>query len=189
MARIGTKTKDRYRDTMRDVIQKLSRKVLVYMQSIKSECPNCYYDKLTDKSTGKCRWTIAEVLAKNDPTRYKYFRLGRCPICNSKGYLEVQRKSWCDCLVSWDPAQRGTGNTVIQTPAGTEGSTVVQLKTHPRNYDLFKNCSKIIIDGVTCKLSRPPMLRGLGNQSILLISAFTTEKPKIDSDEIIKDYT
>jgi len=189
MARIGRKTKRRYRDTIRDVIKKLSRKVQVYKQPVKSECPNCYYDKMTASSTGKCKWTAAEALAQNDPTRFKYFQFGRCPICNGKGYLETQRKVWVDCLVVWDPAQRGTGNQMIYTPAGTEGSTVVQLKSHPKNFDTFKNCSKIVIDGVECKLSRPPMLRGLGNQSILLISAFTTEKPKIDTDEIIKDYT
>jgi len=42
---------------------------------------------------------------------------------------------------------------------------------------------------VECKLSRPPILRGLGNQSVLIITAFTTEKPKIDSSEIIKEYS
>jgi hypothetical protein len=74
------------------------------------------------------------------------------------------------------------------TPAGAEGSTVLKLKTDPKHYDDFKNADKVIVDGVECKISRPPIMRGLGNQSILVITAFTTEKPAIDSDEIIKDY-
>lgn len=189
MARIGDRTKRNYRHTIRDVIKKLSRKILVYKQPIKSECPNCYFDKLTGKSTGKCKWTAAEAVAKNDTTSYKYFKFGRCPVCNAKGYIETQRKTWVDCLVVWDPSQRGTGNEMIYTPAGTEGSTVVQLKTHPKHFDTFKNCYKLEVDGIECKISRPPMLRGLGTQSILLISAFTTEKPSIDSNEVIKDYT
>jgi len=189
MSRIGKKTKRHYRGTIRDVIKKLSRKVQVYRQSIKSECPNCYYDKMTSSSTGKCKWTAAQALDKNDSTSYKYFTFGRCPICNGRGYLETQRKVWVDALVIWDPSQRGAGNQLIYTPAGTEGSTVVQLKVHPKYHDTFKNCSRLFVDGVECKISRPPILRGLGNQSILLVSAFTTEKPKIDTDEIIKDYT
>jgi len=47
---------------------------------------------------------------------------------------------------------------------------------------------KIVVDGVECKLSRPPVMRGLGTQALLIITAFTTEKPKVSSSEVIKDY-
>lgn len=194
--RISPKTKDRFRKSIRDVIKGLSRKVMVYRQPIKLECPNCYYDKLTAKSTGKCKWTLSEAetlqhdyaLSHPGEIRYKWFRVGRCPICKGEGYLEIKRRSWADCLVTWDPESR-TSNDLTYTPAGTEGSTVVQLKTDPKHYDLFKNCVRIIVDGVECKLSRPPILRGLGNQAVLVIYAFTTDKPKLDSGEIIKEYT
>ena len=188
MARIGDKTKRAYKGTIRDVIKKLSRKVLVYKQPVKSECLNCFYDKLTGRSTGKCKWTAIEVIDKNDFSRYKYFKFGRCPICNGKGYIETQRKAWVDCLVIWNPDQRGSGNEIIYTPAGTEGSTVVQLKAHPKYFDLFRNCYRLEVDGISCKMSRPPVFRGLGTQSVLIISAFTTDKPSIDNNEIIKDY-
>ena len=94
--RVGKITKERYKKTIREVVGNLSRKVLVYKQSVRSDCPNCLYDKLTDRSTGKCRWTPVEVAEFNDPTRYKYFLRGRCPICNGRGYLETIRKSWVD---------------------------------------------------------------------------------------------
>ena len=195
--RIRPKTKERFRKTIRDVIKGLSRKVAVYQQPSKNECPNCYYDKMTDSSTGKCKWTPAQAQQKqtewqaagNTTIRYKYFLKGRCPICKARGYLETIRRRWVDCLVTWNPNQRSVGNEMTYTPAGSEGSTIVALKTDPKNYDLFKNCDKIVIDGVECKLSRPPILRGLGNQAVLIITAFTTEKPKIDSSEIIKEYT
>ena len=194
--RIHPKTKDRFRKSIRDVVKGLSRKVQIYKQPIKSECPNCYYDKLTSKSTGKCKWSVVEAEAKQlayenehpGQIRYKWFRVGRCPICRGAGYLEIRRRAWADCLVIWNPGNR-YGNELAYTPAGTEGSTIVQLKTDPKYYNLFKNCSRIYVDGVECKLSKPPILRGLGNQSVLIISAFTTDKPKIDSGEIIKEYT
>lgn len=194
--RISPKTKERFRKSIRDVIDGLSRKVLVYKQPIKNECMNCYFDKLTSKSTGKCKWTVEEAEQKQTEweaqfpgqVRYKWFRVGRCPICKGTGYLETKRRVWIDCLVTWNPGSR-FGNETVYTPAGTEGSSVVQLKTDPKHLELFKNCSSIVIDGVECKLSKPPVSRGLGNQSVLVVTAFTTEKPKLDSGEIIKEYT
>ena len=194
--RIRPKTKNKYKRRMRDVVKNLSRKVAVYKQPVKSECPNCYYEKLTDKSTGVCKWTIQEAIANQNiwetnggiGTRYKYFLKGRCPVCRGAGYLETARRGWAHCLVTWDPDARG-GNDMTYTPAGTEGSTIVQLKTDPKYYDLFKNCKRIVVDGIDCKLSKPPVMRGLGNQTLLIITAFTTDKPQLDSGEIIKDYS
>jgi len=203
--RIHPKTRDRFRKSIRDVIKGLSRKVLIYKQPIKQECPNCYYDKMTNRSTGKCKWSgisgadnyIEDAIDKwvtDNPTKarvqapYKYFRVGRCPICRGLGYLEIKRRTWADCLVIWDPDSR-YNNNITYTAAGTEGSTLVQLKTDPKHYSTFKNCEAIIVDGVECKLSRPPLLRGLGGQAVLIISAFTTDKPKLDSGEVIKEYT
>lgn len=190
--RVRPKTKDRYKRAMRNVIKGLSRKVTIYKQPVKSECPNCYFDKFTNRSSGKCKWTAAQI--ENDPNKkdnpnYVYFKFGRCPVCRGLGYLETQRRTWADCLVTWNPPERRGGNEMIYTPAGTEGSTIVRLKTDPKHYNDFKNCSKLIVDGVECKVSRPPVMRGLGNQTLLIVIAFTTDKPKIDSGEIIKDYS
>ena len=185
--KISSKAKNRFKNAIRGVIKGLGRKVLVYKKSIQNECDNCYFDKLTGRSSGKCKWTIEEVEAKNDSTKYKWFRKGRCPICSGKGYLEVKRKMWVNCLVTWEPNMR-FDNTLTYTPAGIEGATLVQLKTDPKHYDLFINCVNIVIDNIECKLSKPPILRGLGNKSVLVIVAFTTEKLKTDSDEIIKGY-
>ena len=198
--RIHPKTRDRFRKSIRSVIKGLSRKVLVYKQPIKTECPNCFYDKMTGRSTGKCRYEDAveaqaaqtaweaQSPANVGVIRHKWFLHGRCPVCKGEGYLEIKRKRWVDCLVIWNPENR-YGNEITYTAAGTEGSTIVQLKTDPKHYDTFKNCDRLEVDGVECRLSKPPILRGLGNQSVLIIVAFTTDKPKIDSGEIIKEYT
>ena len=185
--KISSKTKNRFKNSIRGLIKGLSRKVLVYKNPIKNECVNCYFDKFTGRSSGKCCWTVEEVEAKNDSTKYKWFRAGRCPICSGKGYLETKRKIWISCLVTWEPNMR-FDNILTHTPAGVEGATLVQLKTDPKYYDLFKNCVSIVVDDVECRLSKPPILRGLGNKSILTIVAFTSEKLRTDNDEIIKGY-
>jgi hypothetical protein len=192
--RISKRVKEKHQKTIRNVIKGLSRKVEVYKQPKKLECPNCYYDKFTDNSTGKCKWGPGEAIIEQGKyeedggtgIRYRYFKFGRCPVCRGQGYLTIKRKVWADCVVNWSPS--ASQNNITYTAAGTEGSTIVQLKTDPKYYDLFKNSSRIVIDGVECKLSKPPILRGLGTQAVLVITAFTTEKPSIDSGEIIKDY-
>jgi len=191
--RISKRVKEKHKKAIRNVIKGLSRKVEVYKQPKKFECPNCYYDKFTETSTGKCKWTPVGAIAEQENysgegIRYKYFKFGRCPICRGQGFLTTQRKVWTDCVVTWDPGARGSRNSITFTAAGTEGSTLVQLKTDPKYYDLFKNSSRLVVDGVECKISKPPILRGLGTQAVLIITAFTTEKPSIDSGEIIKDY-
>lgn len=194
--RIGKKTKRKFRNAMRDVIKGLSRKVEVYKQPLRQECFNCYYDKFTNRSTGKCKWTLAEAEAEQaayeltNPgvIRYKWFRVGRCPVCRGKGYLEVRRKVWIDGLVIWNPENRNSNENVF-TPAGMEGASIVQLKTDPKYNDLLKDSTMIVVDGVTCKVSKPPAIRGLGNQTVLVVTAFTTDKPKIGSGEILKDYS
>lgn len=202
--RIRPNTRKKHKKAIQDVLRGLSRKVLIYRQPIRNMCPNCYFDKLTNRSTGKCKWTVEEAEQKQaeittlDPDicetrfvsniRYKWFRYGRCPVCHGQGYLETKRRTWADCVVIWNPSSRGGGNEMTYTPAGTEGSTIVELKTDPKHYDNFKNCDYLVIDGIDCKMSRPPILRGLGVQAVLIIVAFTTEKPSIDSGEIIKDY-
>lgn len=192
--RISKRVKEKHKGAIRNVIKGLGRKVEVYKQPRKMECPNCYYDKFTDNSTGKCKWTPVEAIEKqaihavdHDDIRYKYFKYGRCPVCRGQGFLTVKRKVWADCMINWDPSSRD--NSITYTAAGTEGSTIVILKADPKYYDLFKNSSRIVVDGVECKMSKPPILRGLGTQSVLIITAFTTEKPSIDSGEIIKDYS
>lgn len=190
--RISIKTKDRYKKSIRDVVQGLSRKIQVYKQPIKNECPNCYFNKLDGKSTGQCKWTIIEAenlqidyeIDHPGQVRYKWFKTGRCPICRGEGFLETKRKVWIDCLVTWNPKS----NDITYSPAGFEGADVVQLKTDTKYLELFRNCSSIVVDGIECKINTPPISRGLGDQDLLIISAFTTLKQKSASGEIIKEY-
>lgn len=196
--RVNPRTQRKYRKSIRNVVRGLSRKVAVYKPPIKNECPNCYFDKMTGRSTGKCKFdSLYEADQRqtewendgNTSVMYKYFIRGRCPVCNGLGFREVQRKVWVECLVTWDPEARNFGNQMVYTPAGTEGSTIVRLKTHTKHFNLFKNCDRLLVDGIECRIARPPVMHGLGNQSLLIITAFTTEKPKADSNEFLKEYT
>jgi len=170
----------------------LGRPVEVFKKPTKHECYNCYFDKLTGSSTNTCKWTLAEALQKQNEylqsggvgLKYKFFSAGRCPICKGKGYLEVQRKVWAKCKITWDPEADGA---LVSDSSGVSGSTSVELKTEPIYKDLFTDCMYMFVDGVKCTLSKPPIVRGLGDTSLLVILAFTTENmtpPTDDSDKV-----
>jgi len=192
--RISEKTKDRFKRRIQDVVKGLSKRIQVYKQSIKTDCPNCFFDKLTNTSTGKCKWTALEARDKQtihettgvSTLLYKFFKVGRCPVCKGKGFLETPRKIWLSSLVTWNPGNRN--NDANHTPAGHEGATVAELKTDPKYLKLFRNCEKVIVEGNVCKLANPPVLRGLGNNSILVVTVFTTDTMDIDKDELLKRY-
>ena len=106
---------------MRDVVNGL------YLESNRFNCNSCYFDKLTSKSTGKCKWTVTEAdqlqtdyaLTNPGVTRYKYFSVGRCPVCRGKGLLETPRMKIIDCLVIWNPKGASGDNEDVYTAAGT----------------------------------------------------------------------
>jgi hypothetical protein len=194
--RIHHKTRDRFKRAMRDIARDLGRQVRVYHLLKKNECPNCYYDKSTDSSTGKCKWSTPlearakqqeyEALTGKTDLRYKFFKVGRCPVCKNIGYLAVYKRQWVQCLVNWDTDTYS--NESIYTQAGKSSASYVELKTDPKYLELFKKCTRIEVDGVPCRMESPPAMRGLGNQTVLLIRAVADTKLQKRSPEHLRDY-
>lgn len=192
---VSEKAKRRFSEKIRSVIDGLSRTVSIE-RTEKEDCPNCYHDKYTGTSAGKCKWTKDQAEAKQvqwelihpGQVRYKYFDKGRCPVCRGSGTIDTEKTINVRCAVIWNPDSR-FGNDTMYTVAGADGNTIVILKTKPRYIDMFKNPDTIIvIDGIKCKVSKPPVVRGLGNQALLVVTCFTTDKPKVGSGEVIRNY-
>lgn len=170
-----SKTKSRFKQTWDRVVDGLARQILVYLSDIESECPNCYYDKVNRRSSG-----VAKV-APSSPT---YFTVGRCPVCLGKGVLTTSRRRCITGIVNWVPGGSSM-NELTFTESGFEGATKIEVKTDPCHLDLMKQCKYVVIDGVRCKLSNPPLLRGIGEQHLLVMEFFTERKPLQGSGETV----
>jgi len=170
---IGRKTKERFKKSIKNLVSGLSREVVVYSKDLRSECPNCYYDKVNDRSSG---------IAKSSPGDPYYFVTGRCPVCYGKGVITTSRKRTIKGLVIWNP-QGDRLNALTFTEAGTGGATRVEIKMEIGYLDLIKSCKHVVIDGIICKLANPPIIRGLGNKSLLICEFFTDAKSKAGSGE------
>ena len=171
--KVGVKAKKRWKQSMSRLVNGLGRRIVVYLQDLRSECPNCYYDKVHDKSSG---------IPKVSPGSPTYFTVGRCPVCTGRGVITTSRKKCIDGIVLWNPQGNATNNLTF-SEAGREGATSVELKTDICYLDIIKEAKHLLIDGVKCKLSNPPIIRGVGGKSVLIASFFTTDKPRIGSGE------
>jgi hypothetical protein len=170
----GVLAKKRWKSTIDRLVSSVGNEVVVYLSDTEYECPNCYFDKINKYSSGVC---------KTSPGDPNYFIHGRCPVCNGKGVLVVSRKRHINAMILWNPSGGGQ-NSLTFTEAGYEGATIVEIKTDPCNLDIIKACKYVIIDGVTCKLSGAPLIRGLGEKSVMVVQFFTTNKPKPDNGEV-----
>lgn len=173
--RIGHKTKGKFKKSFGKYINGLHRRIAVYLQDSTAECPNCYYDKVNDVSSG---------IPKVNPGDTNYFTVGRCPVCNGKGVLTTTRRRFIKGLIIWNPTSDNM-NDLTFTPAGYEGATRVEIKTDPEHLNSIKNSKHVIIDGIRCKLSNPPTVRGIGKQSILVAQFFTEDKADPSSGETV----
>jgi len=168
-------TGNKFKKVWDSVVYNLGRKIVIYLSDTESECPNCYYDKVNKSSSGVAKSSVG------DPN---YFVVGRCPVCNGKGVLTTTRKKCIYGIVVWNPAGDAM-NSLTFTEAGYEGATVVEIKTDPCNLNIIENSKYALIDGVKCKLSNPPIVRGMGGKHTLVALFFTTKKSGSDSGETI----
>lgn len=174
--KVGSKAKKRWQQSMSRLIDGLGRRIIVYLQEKRSECPNCYYDKMHDKSSG---------IPKVDSSSPTYFTAGRCPVCAGRGVRVTARKRCIEGMVIWNPQGGSAQNSLTFSEAGFEGATSVEIKTNVCYLDLIKESKYVVIDGVTCQLSNPPTIRGIGDKSVLIATFFTSDKPRKDSGEYV----
>lgn len=173
--RIGHKAKSKFKSSMNNYVKGIGRQILVYLSPSTSECPNCYYDKKSKKSSG---------IPKVPETHPNYFIVGRCPVCFGKGVLTTERRKCIHGVVVWNPVGEGM-NTITINEAGYEGATKVQIKTDPCHLDMIKASNHISVDGVKCKLAAPPIIRGIGNKTVLVAEFFTDDKMSDNSGEFV----
>ncbi len=164
--RIKFKSKKRFKKRWDRVVKGLGRRIAIYSPPLTYECPACYYDKVNRTSTNICK------VGQNDPG---FFEGGKCPTCNGTGVLIVVRKRCIEGIVVWNPGGDRM-NEFTYTEAGHEGARRVEIKTDPCYRDLIVGAQYVIIDDVKCKLSNPPVVRGLGEKHLLVAQFFAVEK-------------
>lgn len=162
---------------LKEVIKELSKCITVITISEQQECPNCYIDTVTGKSTGVC---------KHGPEHDNYFKFGRCPVCKGEGVIEYENEVYTNVLVTWKGAGSSSSsqNDLVFNDYGMQGMCIAKLKTDICHLNLFKSCDYVIVDGVKCTVYNPPVIRGLGGKHVLIV--YVHGDDKLEDDETLK---
>jgi len=139
---------------------------------------NCIYDRINKKSSGKfdTSFTSPVVIFGNTINPIPFSR-GRCPVCFGEGHLEKEKVRNVKALVKWNP---GGAEDLEVLPVGREGKAVVRIKILRTDFDVVKNATYFLIDGVRCELIKPPTIRGLGKQEELVVAFLQEVEPGKD---------
>lgn len=161
---------------IKTIIKELSRNVKVVTVETDYECPNCYIDTTTGRSSGVC---------KNELDHQDYFKYGRCPVCKGKGVIDHENNSYVGALIVWRGSTSSSSkeNDLVFNDFGLAGRAVARLKTDVCNLNLFKLCDYVIVDGIKCTLYNPPIVRGLGGKHILIVYIYSLDK--LTDNEIV----
>ena len=159
------------------VVKELSKCIEVVTSEVDYECPNCFIDSVTHKSSGVC---------KHGPESENYFKFGRCPVCKGEGIIDHESKVYVNASVVWKGAtsSRSSENDLVFNDYGTSGVCIARLKTDICYLNLFKSCDYVVVEGIKCTVHNPPVVRGLGGKHVLVVYVHGTDK--INDNEIIK---
>lgn len=157
----------RYKDVIKEVMADLHKPILIYLEPDKEDCPNCKWDFINKKSSGKFDSSfIAPVVIFGNTINPASFTRGRCPVCFGVGYLEREVERSVKALVRWNP----TIKDMDILPVGREGKAVVRIKVLYSDYALVVGALYYRVDGVRCERIRPVTVRGLGTQEELVVA-------------------
>jgi len=174
MAKIVTpEIKKIYRKLINQTIEDLNKPVVIHLEPIKVDCPNCLYDTLNKKSSGVFDTSfVAPVVIFGDTINPISFDRGRCPVCFGEGVLTSENTRNIKALVKWNP-----GGTIENIPIGREGAPLVRIKAKRTEYDHILSAEYFVVDGVRCEKVQPPTIRGLGTEEVLVTVLLVAVEP------------
>ena len=159
-----------YKDLIKQTVEDLNKPIKAFLPPDSLDCPNCIYDAVNNKSSGKFQssFTVPVVIFGNTISP-RSFNRGRCPVCFGAGKLVNQDAAVKNlkALVKWNPRN---ADTLLITPVGREGAPVVRIKVLRSDFDTIVTADYFQVDGVRCELVEPPTIRGLGTQEELVVA-------------------
>lgn len=151
---VGNDVKRLFADTINKLRQDIGRSVIVVGKSTMSDCPNCGWDEVKQRSNGRYSPTVPYPSGPIGPNgvvgavNFVSQGLLQCPVCLSKGKVEsaANRKSVL-CLISVLNAEDAE-----KTPLGKNYLRNYELSSTVDNMTIFEQATSVIIDNYPCKV-------------------------------------
>lgn len=135
------------------LINQIGKNVTLVFDAGKEVCPNCEFDPIRNRSSGRPK--------SGGP---RPFRLGRpCPYCKGRGFVETQNQKCIKALTRWNPRDAIQYGIVVR-----RNKDIVRLKTFTTDYDDLVRASYAItnadiasVDRFRVRLKQAPIVTGL----------------------------
>ena len=191
------------------------RPIIVNLQKIRSDCPNCINDAHfnQDESTniynqGFIRpvlvfpgTTSEEIIYPQpfnvtalpsgivfDPTNTnpKILSTVVCPVCKGRGELFYQPDVCINANFNWHPRSGPADGMIMDKSPGRHPDNVGIIKTELCNFAICRDARSFIVDeGVVCEMIVPPTKKGIGEDAFVEI--YVQKVDSTDSTSFVKD--
>lgn len=131
-----------YQDNIDSLIDQLGKNVILTLGKITTDCPNCEYDSIRKRSSG--RYQSGGPIPFSDGTV--------CPYCEGRGKIETENTATIKALVKWNPRDFNRMELNIN-----EADVICRLKTYLSDVPNLKRASSIIVDSDARRLSEHRM--------------------------------
>jgi len=185
---IPRSVKKQFKAKFDDYMKAMGKSIDVYLDPYEVGCPNCIFDSVQEVSANVYNEqfkrpvnifpsTHAERIVypvpfnvltvsgvQYDPTiqNPKILKTTVCPVCKGTGILISANKICLTAVVTWGPKEE-----FLELSAGREGQPICRIKTFNCNYSVVRDATKFVVEGIECKLHRPPRVKGLGGDHIV----------------------
>lgn len=119
-----------YQGCIDALINQLGKDVVLEFEPIKLPCPNCLYDSIGNRSTGRYK-----------PGGPKPFTVGKCPECKGNGTLETRPTACIKALLQWSPKDMARYGVMVTNP-----QAVVRTKCLLRDAPSIIKANTAVID-------------------------------------------
>jgi hypothetical protein len=173
MPRVPKSVQKRYRKVIQEVVEDLSDEITILNPSSVVDCPDCYLDELTGKSSNvfDVGFLVPVVVFAGTSSERTItptpFTRGRCPICFGEGKLEATSVSTIKALIDFFPNEVGFPPGLEYAPYGRDGKVFAILKTHERHYEVLLNSLGIVFRGKRYEVIFPPVFTGVGLDALV----------------------
>lgn len=163
MVMVPTSFKKDFLKYQRQLVKDLSREIIIGLDSeLSEECPNCFFDYTTGKSSGVknpdfvgtktlFQGTIHEITVTAADIRHT------CPVCRGEGKFVVPNEKHILAHVTWQLKQDEPA-----TPAGDAAQDKIAIKADSKYYNDFLQAKYYIVDGRKLLPKDYPIIRGMG---------------------------
>jgi hypothetical protein len=122
-----------YQSRIDALINQLGKHILLEFDPNRTQCPNCIFDPIRQRSTG--------IYITNPPGPRPFKRGRKCPHCKGRGYEETPNTKCIDALIKWNPKDAKKYGIVL-----THRKDIVRIKTYLTEADDLIKAKTAIID-------------------------------------------